>query len=51
LESYPPQGGASSIVILGEGYGDDELVCLLPEGCSPGVSPDGSSTAQYHSAA
>jgi hypothetical protein len=51
LESYPPQGGASSIVILGEGYGDDELVCLLPEGCSPEVSPEGSSTTQYHSAA
>lgn len=51
LESYPPQGGANSFVIPGEGYGDDELVCLLPEGCSPEVSPEGSSTTQYHSAA
>jgi hypothetical protein len=51
LESYPTQGGASSIVILGEGYGDDELVCLLPEGCSLEVPLDGSSTAQYDSAA
>jgi hypothetical protein len=51
LESYPTQGGASSIVILGEGYGDDELVCLLPEGCSPEIPPAGSSTAQYDSAA
>jgi hypothetical protein len=37
-ESYPTQGTASSIVILGESYGDepgddDQLLCLLPEGC------------------
>jgi hypothetical protein len=37
LESYPAQGGASSIVILGEDYGDDEVRCLLPEGCGPEV--------------
>jgi hypothetical protein len=51
LESYPSQGGAGSIVILGEDYGDDEVRCLLPEGCGPEVPPDESSTAQYDSAA
>jgi hypothetical protein len=51
LESYPTQGGASSIMILEVGYGDDQLLCLLPEGCGPEVSPDGLSTAQYDSAA
>lgn len=51
LESYPTQGGASSIVILGEDYGDDEVRCLLPEGCGPEVLPDGSDTAQYDGAA
>jgi uncharacterized protein DUF3221 len=37
LESYPPQGAAGSIVILEEPAGgvpaDDELLCLIPEGC------------------
>ncbi len=37
LESYPPQGGAGSIVILegsaGDVPADDELLCLIPEGC------------------
>lgn len=37
LESYPPQGGAGSIVILegpaGDVPADDELRCLIPEGC------------------
>lgn len=33
LESYPPQGGAGSVVILEDLSGDDELRCLLPEGC------------------
>ena len=37
LESYPPQGAAGSLVILegpaGDVPGDDELLCLLPEGC------------------
>ena len=52
LESYPSQGGASSIVILGEGYGDDEVRCLLPEGCGPEVQPDeGAGVVQYDSAA
>ena len=51
LESYPSQGGAGSIVILGEDYGDDEVRCLLPEGCGPEVPPDESSTGQYYSAA
>ena len=45
LESYPTQGGASSIVILGEGYGDDQLLCLLPEGCGPETLPDGTDAA------
>jgi Protein of unknown function (DUF3221) len=49
LESYPSQGGASSIVILGEDYGDDELRCLLPEGCGPDVVDP--SAVQYDSAA
>ena len=52
LESYPSQGGAGSIVILGEGYGDeDDVRCLLPEGCGPEVLPDESGAAQYESAA
>jgi hypothetical protein len=51
LESYPSQGGASSIVILGEAYGDDEVRCLLPEGCGPEVLPDGTGVAQYDLAA
>ncbi len=37
LESYPPQGGAGSIVILegsaGDVPADGELLCLIPEGC------------------
>lgn len=50
LESYPPQGGAGSIVILEDPSGDDdELRCLLPEGCGPDVV--GPSTVQYDSAA
>ncbi len=36
-ESYPTQGTAGSIVILEDPFGgepgDDELLCLLPEGC------------------
>lgn len=51
LESYPTQGGASSIVILGEDYADDEVRCLLPEGCGPEVLPDGAGAAQYDIAA
>ncbi len=51
LESYPTQGGASSIVILGDDYGDDELRCLLPEGCGPEVLPDGTGAMQYEVAA
>ncbi len=43
LESYPPQGGAGSLLILEEPAGgapaDDELLCLLPEGCD--TSGDG----------
>jgi hypothetical protein len=47
LESYPPQGGAGSIVILESPSGDDdELLCLLPEGCGPEVLPDGTGAAQ-----
>ncbi len=37
LESYPPQGAAGSLVILEDPAGgvpaDDELLCLIPEGC------------------
>jgi hypothetical protein len=52
LESYPPQGEAGSIVILGEDYGDEEIRCLLPEGCGPEVPPDeGAGAVQYDSAA
>ncbi len=51
LESYPPQGAAGSIVILGEDYADEEVRCLLPEGCGPEVPPDGSDAVQYDSAA
>lgn len=52
LESYPPQGGAGSIVILGENYGDEEIRCLLPEGCGPEAPPDeGADAVQYDSAA
>ena len=47
LESYPTQGGASSIVILGEDYGDDEVRCLLPEGCGPEILSDGTGAMQY----
>ena len=36
-ESYPTQGTAGSIVILGDDYGselgDEQLLCLIPEGC------------------
>lgn len=32
-ESYPTQGTASSIVILEEIPADDQIFCLLPEGC------------------
>lgn len=37
-ESYPTQGMAGSIVILDESFGDepggdDQLLCLIPEGC------------------
>lgn len=32
-ESYPTQGTAGSIVILEEIPADDQLLCLLPEGC------------------
>ena len=50
LESYPPQGGAGSIVILEDPSGvDDELRCLLPEGCGPDVVDP--SAVQYDSAA
>jgi hypothetical protein len=50
LESYPPQGGAGSIVILEDPSGDDdEPRCLLPEGCGPDVVDP--SAAQYDSAA
>jgi len=37
-ESYPSQGTAGSIIILEEPRRDepeDELLCLLPEGCNP----------------
>ncbi len=52
LESYPSQGGAGSIVILEEDYGDDEVRCLLPEGCGPEVPPDeGADAVQYDIAA
>jgi Protein of unknown function (DUF3221) len=33
LQSYPPRGAAGSITILEAPSGDDELGCLLPEGC------------------
>jgi hypothetical protein len=33
LQSYPPRGTAGSITILEAPSGDDELGCLLPEGC------------------
>lgn len=50
LESYPTQGGAGSIVILAGASGDDdELRCLLPEGCGPDVVAP--SATQYDSAA
>jgi hypothetical protein len=50
LESYPPQGGAGSIVIQADPSGDDdELRCLLPEGCGPVVVDP--SAVQYDSAA
>jgi len=50
LESYPPRGGAGSIVILEDPSGDDdELRCLLPEGCGPDVVDP--SAVQYDSAA
>jgi hypothetical protein len=50
LESYPPQGRAGSIVILEDPSGDDdELRCLLPEGCGPDVVDP--SAVQYDSAA
>jgi hypothetical protein len=50
LESYPPQGGAGSIVILADPSGDDdELRCLLPEGCGPDVVDP--SAVQYDSVA
>jgi hypothetical protein len=32
-ESYPTQGTAGSIAILEESPADDQLLCLLPEGC------------------
>ena len=32
-ESYPAQGTAGSIVILEKIPADDQLLCLLPEGC------------------
>ena len=51
LESYPSQGEASSIMILEEDYGDDEVRCLLPEGCGPDILPDGTGAAQYDAAA
>jgi hypothetical protein len=51
LESYPTQGGASSIVILGEDYGDDEVRCLLPEGCGPEILSDETGAMQYDVAA
>jgi hypothetical protein len=42
LESYPPQGEAGSIVILEDTSGaDDELRCLLPEGCGPDIVDPG----------
>jgi hypothetical protein len=50
LESYPTQGGAGSIVIQADPSGDDdELRCLLPEGCGPDVVDP--SAGQYDSAA
>lgn len=33
LESYPTQGTTDSVVILEGSSGDDDLLCLLPEGC------------------
>jgi len=58
LESFPTQGTAGSIVILGEGYeggfvDDDEVRCLLPEGCGPDVLPEetGTGAVQYGNAA
>ncbi len=50
LESYPTQGGAGSIMILQDPSGDDDEVrCLLPEGCGPDVVDP--SAVQYDSAA
>jgi hypothetical protein len=68
-ESYPTQGTASSIVILGENYGDepggdDQLLCLIPEGCDtdgdgvpdlaagePAAPQGGTGAVQYDNAA
>jgi hypothetical protein len=52
LESYPPQGGAGSIVILADT--GEEPVCNVPEGCDfdgEGASEGGMGAAQYDTAA
>ncbi len=52
LESYPPQGGAGSIVILAEV--GEEPVCNIAEGCNfegGGVPEEGMGVVQYDTAA
>ena len=62
-ESYPTQGTAGSIVILEELPADDQLLCLLPEGCDTNgdglrdltvgepVPDEGTGAVQYDNAA
>jgi hypothetical protein len=62
-ESYPTQGTAGSIVILEEIPADDQLLCLLPEGCDTNgdglqdltlgepVPDEGTGAVQYDNAA
>jgi hypothetical protein len=62
-ESYPTQGTAGSIVILEGIPADDQLLCLLPEGCDTNgdglpdltagepVPDEGTSAVQYDNAA
>jgi Protein of unknown function (DUF3221) len=52
LESYPPQGGAGSIVILAEV--GEEPVCSIAEGCNfdgGGAPEEGMGAMQYDTAA
>jgi hypothetical protein len=62
-ESYPTQGTAGNIVILEEIPADDQLLCLLPEGCDTNgdglrdltvvepVPDEGTGAVQYDNAA